>query len=53
MVEHIVHGVEIGDGSGDGESLAKTIHWVDNKEVDKGTSVLTDEVGEGKLSLSE
>ena len=53
MVEYILHGVEVGNGGGDGISLAKRIDRLGHKEIDKGTSVLTNEVGEGKLCLSK
>ena len=53
MVEHVFHGVEVGYGGGDGIGLAKSIDRLGHKEVDKSTSVLTNEVSEGKLGLSK
>ena len=53
LVEHVVHGVKISYGGGDGEGLIETVDRAGHKQVDKGTSVLTNEVSEGKLGLSK
>ena len=52
-MEHVVHGVEVGYGGGDGQGLIKTSNRLNNKEVDKGPCVLTNEVSQGKLGLSK
>jgi hypothetical protein len=53
LVEYVVHGVEIGYGGGDGQGLVEAINRLGHEKVDKGTSVLSNKVGEGKLGLSK